>query len=121
MESYVCITGATGGLGKAFAAECAERGYDLFLTDLSERALAVLASGLTAAYDIKVICHSCDLTDFQQRTELFSFMSKEDLKFWALINVAGLDYEGLFTERKQEEIRLIGVRWLTARKRGEAA
>ena len=32
MESLVFITGATGGLGKAMAAECAGRGWDLFGT-----------------------------------------------------------------------------------------
>ena len=40
MRSYVLISGAAGGLGKAFAAECAARGWNLFLTDLSEEALA---------------------------------------------------------------------------------
>ena len=34
MKSSVFISGATGGLGKAFAVECASRGWDLFLTDL---------------------------------------------------------------------------------------
>ena len=34
MKSIYLITGATGGLGKAFAAECAGRAWDLFLTDL---------------------------------------------------------------------------------------
>ena len=38
MDSLVFITGATGGLGKAMAAECASRGWDLFLTDLREGA-----------------------------------------------------------------------------------
>lgn len=36
MAYRVCITGAVGTLGKAFAKECASRGWDLFLTDLSE-------------------------------------------------------------------------------------
>lgn len=105
MESYICITGATGGLGKAFAAECAGRGYDLFLTDLYEVSLSRLAEGLRNAYGIKVVCRACDLTDYRSRSELFSFLEESSIKFWGLINVAGLDYEGLFAERTSEEIR----------------
>lgn len=39
MSSFVYVSGATGGLGKAFAVECASRGWDLFLTDLSSEKL----------------------------------------------------------------------------------
>ncbi len=46
MKSYVFITGATGGLGQAFASECAARGWDLFLTDLAEASLGRVAQGL---------------------------------------------------------------------------
>ena len=34
MRDFVCITGAAGGFGKAMAAECACRGWDLVLTDV---------------------------------------------------------------------------------------
>jgi uncharacterized protein len=43
------ITGATGGLGKAFAVECASRGWDVILTDRSDALLESLASGLRTA------------------------------------------------------------------------
>jgi len=56
MRTTVCITGAAGGLGKAFAIECASRGWDVFLTDLSEEALVSLSEGLKAMlrYVIKI-------------------------------------------------------------------
>jgi short-subunit dehydrogenase len=62
MKSLVFITGATGGLGKAFAVECASRGWDLFLTDLRTENLALLASGLEQAYGVNVHYYACDLT-----------------------------------------------------------
>lgn len=36
---FVMISGACGGLGRAMALDCAQRGYDLFLTDLSQDSL----------------------------------------------------------------------------------
>lgn len=40
------ITGAAGGLGRAFAVECASRGWDLFLTDILAAPLETLDHGL---------------------------------------------------------------------------
>lgn len=107
MKSFVCITGAAGGLGKAFAAECARRGWDLFITDLAEEALAKLARGLENAYGTEVLYRSCDLTDPDSRTGLIEYMSGRELCFRGLINVAGLDFEGPFSERSREQIRTI--------------
>jgi len=107
MKSLVCITGATGGLGKAFSVECASRGWDLFLTDLSESALSQLAGSLTNTYNVNVHYHCCDLTDMAARTELFEHMLQRHFNFNFLINIAGLDYEGLFAERTRDQIRII--------------
>lgn len=107
MKSLICITGATGGLGKAFAVECAERGWDLFITDLSDLTLSQLADSLTNTYNVDVHYHSCDLTDIESRTELFEHISEKGFKFNFLINIAGLDYEGPFSERTRIQIRTI--------------
>jgi uncharacterized protein len=107
MSEYICITGAAGGLGKAFSVECAQRGWNLFLTDLSETALSSLAGGLKAAWGIDVIYQTCDLTDAMERTKLYESLKESGLKFWSLINVAGLDFEGPFIEKTRNQIRTI--------------
>ncbi len=107
MKSVYMITGATGGLGKAFAAECADRGWDLFLTDLNAARLELLARGLERAYGVEVTYFASDLTDPTSRTALFESLRREGRRFRGLINVAGLDHEGLFTERRSEEITAI--------------
>ncbi len=107
MKSVYMITGATGGLGKAFAAECADRGWDLFLTDLNAARLELLARGLERAYGVEVTYFASDLTDPTSRTALFESLRREGRLFRGLINVAGLDHEGLFTERRSEEITAI--------------
>jgi short-subunit dehydrogenase len=107
MKSLVFISGATGGLGKAFAVECASRGLDLYLTDLQADKLDLLANGLENTYGVEVRYRSCDLTEAAARSELFEAIRNEGLRFRMLINVAGLDYEGLFCEQRREHIRAI--------------
>lgn len=107
MRSYVLITGATGGLGKAFAADCASRGWNLFLTDISDRTLAPLATGMERLHGVTVRCHACDLTDPDARQSFWQHVADLGLRFHALINVAGLDYEGWFSERQVDELHTI--------------
>lgn len=107
MGYRVCITGAAGGLGKAFAKECASRGWDLFLTDLSEAKLALLAQGLERLYGIQALYAPCNLVDPEERALFWDRLAVLGIKFDMLINVAGLDYEGGLLDRKAEEINTI--------------
>lgn len=106
-NSLVLITGAAGGMGKAFAVECASRGWDLYLTDLRQDALQSLACGLHNTYGVQVITRPCDLTDSAARADLFDGIRAARLRFWALINVAGTDFEGPFYEQDRQHIRTI--------------
>jgi len=107
MKSYVCITGAAGGLGKAFAAECGRRGWDLVLTDVRADLLPPLAAGLERQYNLRVLSHACDLMDPSQREQFWQFVRAGGLQFHMLINVAGVDHEGWFKDRSLEELRTI--------------
>lgn len=107
MKSYALITGAAGGLGKAFAAECASRGWNLFITDINQNALAPLAVGLERLYGIEIITYACDLTDPIARESLWQAAARQGVRFHMLVNVAGADFEGPFNERRLEELRLI--------------
>ena len=104
MESLMMITGATGGVGKAMAMECASRGWDLFLTDLRNDRLEMLAAGLERSYGVRVLYQAADLTDPTSRAVLFERVRSEGLRFRGLINVAGTDHEGLFLERSADQI-----------------
>ncbi|ADK79541.1 SDR family NAD(P)-dependent oxidoreductase [Sediminispirochaeta smaragdinae] len=101
----VFLTGATGGLGKAFAVECACRGWNLFLTDRQTASLRILAESLQRQFSCSVEYYPCDLTDTRSREELYHYIKGEGLQFNMLINVAGLDYEGPFLERSGSEVR----------------
>lgn len=104
MESMVFISGAAGGLGRVMAAECARRGYHLFLTDLCEEPLQSLAAALRSAYRVRVEERACDLSDMSARSALFRWFEETGLRFWMVVNVAGVDYEGFFLDRTRGEI-----------------
>jgi short-subunit dehydrogenase len=107
MNHWVFITGATGGLGKAFAVECASRGWNLFLTDLRQEALETFSGGLRNTYRVQVKHHACDLTDPVSRTSLYQAVWASHLRFYIAINVAGTDFEGPFYEQNRDQIRTI--------------
>ena len=107
MKTNVLITGAAGGLGKAFSAECASRGWDLYLTDRSMESLEPLAVGITRMYGVDVQVFAADLTIAAERAALWAHVAKQSLRLHMLLNVAGLDYEGPFSERLVAEIRAI--------------
>jgi short-subunit dehydrogenase len=107
MINWIMITGASGGLGKAFAVEAARRGWNIYLTDLHAESLEVLASGLRRTYSVRVRCQACDLAEAARRAAFLEQLRRENLRFWGLINVAGVDFEGEFCQRTGEEIRAI--------------
>ncbi|HOD93071.1 MAG TPA: SDR family NAD(P)-dependent oxidoreductase [Clostridia bacterium] len=103
----VVITGAAGGLGRAFAVECAKRGYNLILTDICEQGLKTLAEGLIRSYDADVIYFTCDITDEKQTEKFRKFIDIRNIYIDMLFNVAGIDHEGAFTQRSFEQINSI--------------
>ena len=105
--SPAMITGAAGGLGKAFAVECASRGWDLYLTDLRQDALEALARSIERTYQVKVYTQACDLTDAEARSFLFHKIQESGLIFSAIFNVAGLDFEGRFHDCSRGQILTI--------------
>jgi short-subunit dehydrogenase len=58
-------------------------------------------------YGVNVITHACDLTDPAARAALFDFIRAGSMRFWALLNVAGIDHEGPFYEQTSQQIRTI--------------
>jgi len=107
MRSFVLITGAGGGLGKAFATEAAARGWRLLLTDTSAAALDPLAAGLSRLYDAEIVPVVCDLTDPASRQELWTAIDGRGLRLHMLINNAGTDFEGAFAEQRVDQLRTI--------------
>ena len=100
----VMITGASGGLGRALANECARRGYNLFLTDINESGLNALQQGIERQFGVCVASRACDLTNAESVDVLLAVIDEHEIRFDMLLNIAGIDYEGGFLRRDREKI-----------------
>ncbi len=99
------ITGATGGLGKAFVYAVAKRGYTLFLTGRTQEKLACLQEEVAKRYpNVKIYAYPADLTQEVDRAALMENVKQQGLKISLLINVAGADVQKAFCQYSQEKI-----------------
>lgn len=103
----VLITGAAGGLGRAFINECIKRGYGICATDINEVGLSSIKKGVKNRYDKEILVCKCDITIDDSVNNLLDYL--EDLNFSVdmLINVAGIDNEGGFLQRSFNDIQKI--------------
>lgn len=102
------ITGASGGIGEAFARRLAEEKHNLVLVARSEDKLAKLCDELMTEHKITAHYIAVDLTEFQADTQLFEETEKHGLEIDWLINNAGFGSMGDFSKLDLEsELRII--------------
>ena len=104
-KGYALVTGATGGLGKAFVYVLAERGDNLLLTGRSEEKLVKLQAELQEKYpQIEVRIYSADLSNEASRYAMMEKIAADGLTVSLLANVAGADVQKGLSEYTQEKI-----------------
>ena len=102
---YALITGATGGLGKAFCHALARRGYALLLTGRSEEKLRLLQEELRQSCpNVQTRIYPADLTNEGSMTALKEKLAGENLRISLLANVAGADIQKPLIAYTQEKI-----------------
>lgn len=104
IDLTVLITGASGGLGRAFALECAARGFDILLTDINAEGLERIKNGILRQYDVHVYTKPCDITNDSEVNSLINYAKEAGIKLDMLLNVAGIDHEGGFTTQSLNNI-----------------
>lgn len=105
-KKYSLITGASCGLGKDLATECASRGRNLLLTALPGENVKKFGEKLSREFNIDVITFEADLTNHDEIRELAATIT-ENYEVDILINNAGLGGAQPFTEATPEYIEQI--------------
>lgn len=100
--NYTLITGASKGIGKAFAHECASRGMNLILVARSGHLLEEVAKEVSG-HGVQVQTFSADLLDHVIHKKVFGWVQEKGLKVNMLINNAGMGFYGRFHEGSLEK------------------
>jgi hypothetical protein len=95
--SRALISGASRGLGKALAKECADKGMNLLLVALPGENLAELGASIARERGVSVDCLEADLTDEADLVRLRDFIRAKGRPDF-LVNNAGVGSVGTFAE-----------------------
>ncbi|WP_160137392.1 SDR family NAD(P)-dependent oxidoreductase [Chryseobacterium sp. c4a] len=105
-ESYAVITGASQGLGKAFAENLARKNINVILVSLPHQNLKELAHRLEEIYHIKAHYYEVDLSVNENVMKLTEWLNSS-FQIHILINNAGLGGTRKFTEVSSDYINTI--------------
>lgn len=99
------VTGASSGLGAAFADALSRRGADLVLVARRSERIASLAAQLTARDGTRVETLTSDLSDLRPAGHLHDALAERGVRVSTLVNCAGLGTTGAFTTTAPDEIQ----------------
>src|SRR3989440_5286397 len=104
------ITGASSGIGEAFARKLAARGHNLLLVARTEEKLVMLCSELGRIQSIRAQYVAMDLSKPDAPARLFAETQQRDLEIDFLINNAGFGSMGDFAKLDLEgELNMIDL------------
>ncbi|KRL79256.1 SDR family NAD(P)-dependent oxidoreductase [Secundilactobacillus paracollinoides] len=106
-DTYIAITGASTGIGRAAAQQFAAAGHNLILVARNTDALKTVRSDILATYpDLKIQVRSYDLTNMAQARALYYSLSDFNIDCW--INNAGFgDYKLISDQDVNKATRMI--------------
>ncbi|NHA06981.1 SDR family oxidoreductase [Mucilaginibacter sp. HC2] len=97
-NKIVIITGASSGIGKSLANECAKRGANVVLAARKYVTLCEMAQDLEKQYNIKALAVQCDVAIEQDCEHLVKQTLTTFGKIDMLINNAGISMRALFQD-----------------------
>lgn len=101
-NQWALVTGASSGIGKAFAERLAREGTHLVLVARNQLALESLAAQLKRQHSIDVVVMSKDLSQLEAPQEIFNEVELAGININILINNAGMGVYGKLHETQLE-------------------
>ncbi len=105
MTPTVLITGASRGIGLAFANVFARENHNLILVARSEDELKEIQTELNEKHGVNVVVLSCDLTEPGAVQQLFEQIEQQSLTVDVLVNNAGFGDYGKFASGDWEKLQ----------------
>jgi short-subunit dehydrogenase len=99
------ITGASSGIGKAFACEFARRGFEVVLVARNEGRLRSTAREIDGSFGVKAVALVMDLADPKAPETLAQTLHGRGLEIDALVNNAGFGVPGMLQRSQWERHR----------------
>ncbi len=97
------VTGASAGIGHAFAVELAHRGHDLVLVARRQERLDRICKELSSRYGIQCYRETLDLAQRGAVKDLLGRLDAQDLTVEVLVNNAGYGLSGSFLSRRWQQ------------------
>ncbi|HAC08120.1 MAG TPA: short-chain dehydrogenase [Phycisphaerales bacterium] len=110
------VTGASAGIGEAFAEHLAARGFDLVLTARRLEVLREVAEGIQRRHDVGCRVIPADLTDPEAPRRIFYELARDEIEIDVLVNNAGYGLEKTLLTQDWREVadvmQVMSVAWL---------
>ncbi|RPA67623.1 SDR family NAD(P)-dependent oxidoreductase [Cyclobacteriaceae bacterium YHN15] len=106
MKQYALITGASQGLGKAFAIEIAKKKINTILVSLPNEDLSVFCEEIKEMYGVDSICFETDLSIVENVIDLTEWVNSQ-FELFILVNNAGIGGSKKITDAKLSYIENI--------------
>lgn len=106
-KAFTLVTGASMGIGKNMALECARRGRNVLLTALEEPLLAEFAGQLQRDYGVAADYLAVDLSAADGPQKVYNWCIEKGYEINMLLSNAGIGMGGLLEKNNLETYRIM--------------
>lgn len=99
---YTLVTGASAGIGRALARECASRKMNLLLVALPGNDLDLLQKEITQTFNVRCFCLGVDLSEKTSCCKVYKWVKENNFRINILINNVGVGSKGAFEHTETE-------------------